>query len=275
MPLTGQFTSLPPDVVDAQWNGNMLEGRFVLEADFANDDGTCANGEYRQYIRGSYLVNGARHDHVLCGDIIISQDEFQQDGCPPPVCTAYGYRVCADNPKNRYTPDRPTGCHYHMEDEPALQGFPGETLELDLEFRGVLINTESAEVLAEHTWRVRGQYTVPNALESERTIKTSRGEGIRARLALDVEGGWSGSLTFARRVGDLPDGTPDVNIIAYDASGNKLGFDSGAGGQVRELGDSLKRTTHLSFRIAPGQPDPHRLSVGYLGDTIDIPLVAH
>jgi hypothetical protein len=144
-------------------NGGNFAAPFANSAQFSCGSGeTCAAGEYRQYVKGEFTVNGSVLTHYLCAasGMTLSAAVFQEDGCPPPGCTAFGYRRCPQWPYNQYVPDRATGCAFRMYDQPGFTSVQrGMTYGINLAYKAVLINAVTGAVLQSHVWTVVGQVT--------------------------------------------------------------------------------------------------------------------
>ncbi|MEP9387734.1 hypothetical protein [Mesorhizobium sp. KR9-304] len=156
------FTTPAGNVVPAQ-NGNKYNGPFVNKATFTHGSGeTCSPLEYRQYVKGTFKVAGAAIAHSLCGSDFLSPTTFKEDGCGPgptvDPCTAYGHRGCPTNPKDKYIPNQAAGCNFYMEDEPGFTNISsGTSYEIDLSFKGQIINTTTGAVVETRNWTVKGQ----------------------------------------------------------------------------------------------------------------------
>lgn len=132
----------------------------------------CRCGEYRQFVRGSHIVNGQLRDIALCNPICnlkilprpvpgASGDNFLEDSLQAPESTRnlhYGHRDELPgnaDPSDRYLPNRETGCEYRGFDVPFTEGFPGDSYTLDLDFRGVIIDTcNDNEEIARKEWNI-------------------------------------------------------------------------------------------------------------------------
>ena len=135
---------------------------FNMNADFSSRESCeCGCCEYRQYVRGRFLANGAAVTHQLPSGPL-SATTFQEDGIPNFYGAGshafYGHRADAGFPNDVYqAPDRATGCEYRGFDRPGISG-PQDLYEVDLEFRGEIIDTCCwNRVLRSSTWRVRCQ----------------------------------------------------------------------------------------------------------------------
>lgn len=149
-------------------SGGRFAGTFSNSATFK--DG-CANGEYRQYVKGEFKANGSVVQHLLCGNVYLSAAAYQEDGCPPgnPAgIRAYGYRSRAGDPYDRYTPSQAAGCQYNMYDAPGFSNLvKGTTYKIDLAFKGSLIDTSNKTDLATQYWTVNGEVTIALVAEGQ------------------------------------------------------------------------------------------------------------
>ena len=182
-PVTGEFedpTPGPGAVIPAMNQDEMLTGDFVVHAKFAPtqqeiDGERCdtRRGEYRQQIRGRFMENGQPVKYELYGGSL-SPDAFQEDRVGN---DRYGYRVKPAAQQSRYyrdsdrkTPDQ-YGAFFKGEDHPGTSVPTNGTCEIDLEFKGLLIDTKNngkvdwenvveelgdSDVLVDRTWKVKG-----------------------------------------------------------------------------------------------------------------------
>ena len=188
---------------------------------------TCAPGEYRQYIMGTYTANGSIVPLLLCGTTYISATVYQEDSCPPPVCTAYGYRACPTGPLDNYTPDQATGCNFYMYDAPGFYNIvAGTTYVLALSFRGQLINTAASNaVLQSQDWTVNGSATTPPSLKSETPMAglQSNDKIVAVRTSRNVDNGAPEvQVIIARRAGEPPIDPNSIAITLKDARGQTI-----------------------------------------------------
>jgi hypothetical protein len=236
-------------------NGTSFNASFGTAATFSGGD--CAPGEYRQYVKGAFKVNGTTLQHVLCGAVILLPAVFQEDGCPPGICTAYGYRTCPQNPINQYSPARPNGCQYSMNDMPGFSNIQsGKTYNVDLSFEGKLIDTSrGGVVLASGAWTVSGSTTVAK-------IRVSASVGLTA----------SDKIVGVHRTQNSQSGATELHIVItrpagqprLDASGIKLTLIDAAGArapqlqrpEVYEVGSRRRSTVSIVYTLAPGLAAP-------------------
>jgi hypothetical protein len=155
------FTSIPSGTVAAALNGSRLEAPFVMQATFATPvPCNCANGEYRQYVKGKFTSGGRPVTHNLGPGRPLSATAFQEDG-DFAGGTAYGHRSTA-GPKDLFLPDAAGGCKYAGEDEPGISDVSGKVVTMNLDFRGDLIDTLDANrVVTTASWSVSGSATIP------------------------------------------------------------------------------------------------------------------
>ncbi|KUL27662.1 hypothetical protein [Chlorobium limicola] len=162
--ILGWFTSIPGGTLTASLDSsNTLGAAFSMEADFISlgQDGSPAGGEYRQYVRGSFTLNGRPDPHRLCGQNL-SQTTFHED------CTniggtiyKYGYRSIRFDTSYFDNPDQENGSSFHGWDRPGISGSSGETLMINLDFRGELVDIcNNEQVLDSAEWSVFGSATV-------------------------------------------------------------------------------------------------------------------
>ena len=161
--LTGSFTTIPSGTVAATLSGNKLGAPFSMVGTFSVPiPCICSAGEYRQYVRGSFTRNGSNVTHALCGTNL-HPTTFQEDcGIFGGNTYKYGYRSIPFANSRFTSPDQATGCQFNGFDHPGITGSSGDTLSVNLDFRGELIDTGSGgAVLASSSWSVVGSATVP------------------------------------------------------------------------------------------------------------------
>jgi hypothetical protein len=163
--VSGRFTSIPSGNVVPTRNGSDFNAPFDMNAEFTAGSGsgcTCAPGEYRQEIKGTFTLNGSVVTFPLCSNTL-HPTTYQED-CDDRSGTTlrYGYRSIVFQ-TSKFEPNQATGCRFRGKDAPGGQGLPsGTTLALDLGFRGKLVDTgRSNAVLATAEWTVRGSDTIP------------------------------------------------------------------------------------------------------------------
>ena len=135
---------------------------------------TCAVGEYRQYVRGTFVTNGITRTHQLttgpAGAAVnmlptpaagAANDNFLEDGVPSSRMGgtgdfSYGHRIDARGvATDVYLPDRMEGCQYRGFDFPSVTGPSGITFSIQLDFRGDAIDRATGdEVLQTANWSV-------------------------------------------------------------------------------------------------------------------------
>ncbi|MBP1848834.1 hypothetical protein [Rhizobium halophytocola] len=148
-------------------NGGRYFGDFINTATFTPK---CAEGEYRQFVKGEFVANGSVVSHRLCGNFYLQKGSYQEDGCPPgnaPGVRAYGYRSRLGDGYDRYAPSQSDGCTYAMFDAPGFNHLKKDiTYKIDLTFKADLIDTSKKAVLVSKEWTVSGQ-TVAHSSEKE------------------------------------------------------------------------------------------------------------
>jgi hypothetical protein len=131
---------------------------FDMLATFAEDEGSsrCGCCEYRQYVRGNFTYNGQPLVHHLPSGPL-DPTTFLEDGILGALYGPhFGHRNEAGAWDDRYQPDRDDGCEYRGHDFPGIAGNSGSTFEIDLEFRGEIIDVCSGgAVLRSAIWKVR------------------------------------------------------------------------------------------------------------------------
>ncbi len=154
---------------------NRVSVHFELETDFINTTypESCPVGEYRQFVRGTFLRDGVAIRHPLANPtggpardmraipaVGAADDNFQEDGLAVPgpgMNVWYGHRtdiVGNADATDNYRPDRDWGCQYRGNDTPSLRGVIGRPFRIDLDFRATAIDRTSDEVLQTIHWSV-------------------------------------------------------------------------------------------------------------------------
>ncbi len=156
--------NLPPTLL-----GGGINRVFTVEARFAKQPypATCGCSEYRQFVRGSHVLNGVPVVTMLPdsnggGDRPMlpippsgaPDENFLEDSNPNGTVHFYGHRSLPDDPLARYDePDKKTGCHYKMVDSPFIVGAPGQTASFDLQFKGVVVDVcNGNEIVKQERW---------------------------------------------------------------------------------------------------------------------------
>jgi hypothetical protein len=138
-----------------------------------------ACGEYRQFVRGQFLLNDERQLNYLTeggngGPPVAMQprpgpgavdDGFREDGIPASrsrfhVDQHYGHRAApygnADIMDLYVPPPRRTGPQYEGKDAPSIQARGGDFVTVDLDFRGQIIDScNGGAVLDSKEWSVK------------------------------------------------------------------------------------------------------------------------
>ena len=161
----------------AAGGGNNQGGeQFLMNLDYHEPAHpvTCAVGEYRQYVRGTFITNGILRTHQLTtgpGGAAVNMlpapaagaavDNFLEDGVPSVRMGgtgdfSYGHRLESRGvATDVFQPDRLEGCQYRGFDFPSVTGPPGITYNISLDFRGDAIDVAtSGEVLQTNNWSV-------------------------------------------------------------------------------------------------------------------------
>ncbi|PHY17514.1 hypothetical protein [Caulobacter sp. BP25] len=266
----------PTSNVVPTWTGGRFAAEFSNTAVFTcGPDETCADGVYRQTVKGEFLVNGSPLTHVLCGPVVLSPTDYEEDGCPPAgdncdFCTAYGYRQCAMT-NDRYTnPDQATGSDFSMEDAPGFNAplNPLNNYTINLSFEGMLFDIGAGNVLATQTWTVvgsslstptlaatQGEDLVPAQATAEEiglasTDKLFRVEHTRNRLtgALELH------LVIQRAVGSAPLSSKALSVALFDADKEPMIAALGEPSGVYEIGSRSGVTTNVVYKLPPTAP---------------------
>lgn len=158
--------ALPSGTLAATLSGGKLGASWTMAADFTSDPpnpavcGPC--GEYRQFVRGTFMKNGSVVVHPLCGTNL-DPNNFQEDcGVFGGTQYKYGYHSIPFANSKFSKPDQPTGQRWEGSDSPGIRGASGDKLSIDLEFTGNLVDTCNGQSLAVgSSWKVQGTATLP------------------------------------------------------------------------------------------------------------------
>jgi hypothetical protein len=178
----------------------VIDSRFEIHARF-DPRCNCSDFEYRQFISGHVeLLEAAPTSGATppatsgCATLISSTagiTAWDMDGCFAHLPSGrlrsgmredgdtsiasgvagrrYGHRSARPHPtdrRDRYLPDRPTGCIYEGFDVPELNPVPatpgdtGDVYDWQMRFRGIIQRTDGT-VVSEKWWNLNGTVTVP------------------------------------------------------------------------------------------------------------------
>ena len=173
-PLGPRFLECPTGDLNPGWFEPMKRFHcgFKVKVDFGQfPKEKLLTLQYRQYVRGQFLLNGKPVPHKLTKNSMLSKHEYQFDG--PKGGDPYGLRSTRDRELQRastYTHSF-SGRPFYAEDgpllivldDPGIQGEQGDTIALDLEFVGQIVAFgDPMIVIARKTWTVKGTYQVPS-----------------------------------------------------------------------------------------------------------------
>jgi hypothetical protein len=255
------FTTPAATLTPVLASGNFT-AQFNATATFEPDTpgGSCADLFYRQYLFGTYTVDGLAITHYLCRatNVVISPSVPREDGCPPvgSNCTgasAYGYRQC--NMTNQYysNPDQATGANFWMSDTPGFYNVqPGHTYGLNLNFNGQIEN--AGGVVTQANWQVLGSATTPATTTAPLTAGScSHNETpVGLSVADHPEGGRVAILSVARDAGAPALNAAAVDLRLWDRFGREIQTGPAV---VHEIGNARAATAHLVYPLpADAQP---------------------
>jgi hypothetical protein len=234
--------------------GTTFNAPFNNSATFSGDTHL---GEYRQYVKGTFSVNGSTLAHLLCGTTYMSAANYLEDGCPPNVCTAYGYRSCPQHPYNQFLPlPRSTGAQFAMYDAPGLSNVTaGSTYAINLSFRGQLINTSTRAVLVTNDWTAQGSTTVPQNTPKTAPVALAAADKIvGVHRAFNTSGAAELHLVIARPPGRPPLDPASITLTLIDAAGGRsIPSQSPA---VHEFGNKRQATASFVYLLDAGADAP-------------------
>lgn len=144
---------------------------FTMVARFSSTGypSVCGAAEYRQFVRGETTQRGDDVTPPLADpaggpprkmlprpSTLPSTGNFQEDGRPGATPPFYGHRLGPPDRNGSYDqPNQRTGCHYQGTDVPLVQGFPGDIVDMDLDFRGVIVDVAAdEEIIVDKRWTV-------------------------------------------------------------------------------------------------------------------------
>lgn len=137
---------------------NFVGRQFYMNAEFqplGNAD--CGACEYRQFIRGSFRMNGRPFIHQL-PDGQLHPKNWLEDGIVRSNGQKryYGHRAHIGISGDLYSdPNRKSGCRYQGSDYPRLKNGSSAKLEADLYFWGQIINPRLDTIIAERFWEIK------------------------------------------------------------------------------------------------------------------------
>lgn len=121
----------------------------------------CFKCEYRQHVRGFFMLDGEDMPHPLTNGEVLDRVEWREDGKTVRLNgidhhANYGHR---DQPAahliDTYRTSRERGCEYEGQDYPSLTGSRRAQFEINLEFRGRIIDTASGAIVDTRYWAFR------------------------------------------------------------------------------------------------------------------------
>lgn len=162
--VSGSFTDIPAGTLLARLTGKKLGASFKMVGEYSPTGGTgctCSCGEYRQYVKGYFNVNGTDWPHDLCGTPL-SRTSFNED-CKRSggVDYKYGYRAIPFGNSYFDNLDQTTGCRFNGFDFPGFTGKSGDVIEVNLDFMSSLVDVCNGATIAGSDWSVVGKATIP------------------------------------------------------------------------------------------------------------------
>jgi len=166
--LAGEFLAPTPEegsVLAATPSGRgLISNAFEVHARLipAGATESCTPGQYRQFVKGEFRKDGVPQEHGLDSGPM-ERDKYREDIIER---KRYGYRGSPFGATSAYFTDKTfsvtdtqKGCFYKNWDQPSSGN--AEDDEIDLQFRGHLINTQDDSILAERQWSVYGTTRAP------------------------------------------------------------------------------------------------------------------
>jgi hypothetical protein len=164
-PTTAKFTSIPSGTLTPTVSGGKFGVPFDMKAEFTTPiPCTCVSGEYRQFVRGFFKVNGTALTHALCSNTMSPTTFFEDCATISGTDYKYGYHSIAFATSKFTNPDQATGCNFVGFDYPGINTgslSSGDKLEIHLDFQGKLVDASSGDAqLAASSWTVDGKTTI-------------------------------------------------------------------------------------------------------------------
>ena len=156
------FTSIPSGKLTAGFRGNKFGAAFRMNATMhSNVPCSSKNGEYRQYVKGYFRKNGRNVTHPLCGTAL-SSTTYQEDcGISNGKVLKYGYRSNKFATSYFDSPDQITGSRFNGYDAPGIRTSSGDSVEINLQFIGKLVDVSNGRTLKTSSWSVEGSGVAP------------------------------------------------------------------------------------------------------------------
>ena len=202
---------------EGRWN--VFES-FDMHAVFEGDGKDCQCCEYRQEVRGKFVLDGITLVHMLCGTQL---DEFawQEDGVMAGAqCQRYGHRCTPPaSAAEEWTVNRRVGCDYLGHDTPGVYNMAtGTPYHIELDFRGKIIDVcIDDEVLESSLWYVvcideagRAPRPAPRRQTSLETV--IHGTPISIRLAIYETPELVATVAIPNGTGAVPLAAADVDL---------------------------------------------------------------
>ncbi len=273
MPTVATFVTPNGTVAPVLSDGN-FNAPFNVTATFTPDGpgGSCAALSYRQYVSGTFSVNGLVVPFYLCqaSGVQLSATTAQEDGCPPngnncTGATAYGYRQCVMIADGYTNPDQPTGADYWMFDAPGFTNVQaGTTYAMNLTFRGEIQN--NGATMTQSTWQVAGTVTTAasNSAPAPDLATSCAHDETPIGLRVDdtPEGKRMAILSLARAPGSPPLNPSAVGLRLWDKAGHEIHAEPAT---AHEVGDRRRTTAHLFYPL-PAKAAPVKGSVALNGE---------
>jgi Domain of unknown function (DUF4157) len=112
----------------------------------------CSCGEYRQYVKGHFIVNGNRETAHLWGGAVLEDNVYHEDGLDKNPAARYGHRGEPITMDEEYRPDRENGCNYIGRDFPRVM--IGSDTDMLFQFKGQTYDTCNQTFGPIHEWEV-------------------------------------------------------------------------------------------------------------------------
>jgi hypothetical protein len=165
-PTKANFTSIPSGTLTPTVSVGKFGAPFDMKAEFTTAvPCTCVSGEYRQFVRGFFKINGTALTHALCSNTMSTTTFFEDCATVSGTNYKYGYHSIPFATSNFSNPDQATGCNFVGFDYPGVNIgslSTGDKVEIHLDFQGKLVDASSGDAqLAASSWTVDGSTTIP------------------------------------------------------------------------------------------------------------------
>jgi|GEM_PF-1479415 len=112
----------------------------------------CSCGEYHQFVKGHFIVNGNRETAHLWGGALLEDSVYHEDGLDKNPAARYGHRREPITMDEEFRPDRENGCTYIGRDFPRVM--IGSDTDMLFQFKGQTYDACNQVYGPIHEWEV-------------------------------------------------------------------------------------------------------------------------